>query len=83
MNHKTFAKRWQRGVRSVPHVLEGYPEVTWNANVSYSVAPLGDFMKEYIVHLKIPWWRRHRDWGLVEGAFRAALNVMQVEFTHH
>jgi hypothetical protein len=43
-------------------------------------APLGDFLKSYIDHISIPWWRKSWDWKVVERMMRDHLNTFTVRF---
>lgn len=43
-------------------------------------APLGDFLKCYIDHLTIPWWRKAWDWKMVEKLMRLHLNIINDKF---
>ncbi len=44
------------------------------------VAPLGDFLTDYIEHLNLPWWKRKWDWRIVKGTMRDSLNVLSIRF---
>jgi hypothetical protein len=47
------------------------------SSVTETRAPLGDFLREYILHLSLPWWRRigwTAEWKSVELSMRKFLN---------
>ena len=43
-------------------------------------APMGDFLRDYVLHLQKPWWRRWWDWSIVEKHMRDQLNAQCVEW---
>lgn len=43
-------------------------------------APLGDFLRDYMDHRAIPWWKKGWDWKIVESTMRDALNIMHLKF---
>ena len=43
-------------------------------------APLGDFLDEYISHIKTPRWRRDSDWKYVKNRMKDALNYIILEW---
>lgn len=49
---------------------------------SIIAAPVGQFVEAYARHLKIPWWRRRRDWREVEFRMRNILDNNIIVQTH-
>ena len=51
-----------------------------NAKLETCEAGLGDFIKDYIDHIKIKKWHRKYDWNIVEERMRKILNKATVEW---
>jgi len=43
-------------------------------------APLGDFLDEYISHIKTPRWRRDSDWKYVKNRMKDDLKYIILEW---
>lgn len=52
-----------------PRILRDIPELEM---------PLGDLIKAYMEHLRIPWWWRRFDWQYVEKQMRVAMNQLTI-----
>lgn len=76
MTMDEWRSRWNTGVvEDVPTRVvnvEGDQQLT--IKMELHEAPMGDFIKEYVNHLRIPWWRRGHYWSLIEEWMREKLN---------
>jgi len=43
-------------------------------------APLGDFLKAYVEHISIPWYRKKWDWKIVRDIMVRHLNIIHFKF---
>ena len=76
MTLRQWKKKWATGT------IEGGPgrlvnvegEPTISVNMERHEAPMGEFIKEYVNHLRIPWWRRGPFWKLIEKWMRKELD---------
>ena len=67
--------KWKTSVvDNVPMVLAVPGRPTVKVPMHRHVAPLGDFIREYIQHLGLSRWRRGPDWNLTERLMREKLN---------
>lgn len=72
-----YYSRWFEKIDLVDCVIVnvvGKPHVQRQAKVH--AAPMGDFLAAYMEHLAIPWYRKARDWKLVEKFMRQELNKL-------
>jgi hypothetical protein len=81
MDYKTLEKKWLTGKPEKANVticrIDGIKENRVMTG-KQSLAPLGDFIKEYMDHVNTPWWRRKYDWEIVENRMREYLNQASV-----
>ncbi len=77
MTMDEWAAKWDTGVvEDVPtRVVNVEGEQRLTVKMERHEAPMGDFIKEYVNHLSIPWWRRDRYWKLIETWMREKLNA--------
>ncbi len=76
MTMDEWTSKWATGITDdVPGKVVNVPESPdITLRMERHTAPLGDFIKEYVNHLRIPWWRRGHYWSLIEGWMREKLN---------
>jgi hypothetical protein len=73
--------KWRIGSCEVDAIIANHPNkiVVKMPSFDHS-APLGDFIKDYIDHCSISWWRKAWDWKLVELGMRKILNQIHIRF---
>lgn len=84
MRLEAFWTKWQtnRLEKKVVTIANAVaPHNTIEVTVRKCSAPLGELIKEYTLHLSIPWWRKHSDWKSVEQKLRERLDsIASVEW---
>ena len=77
MTLREWEKKWATGkIEGVPGRLVGVPKEQENITVQMErhEAPVGEFIRAYVKHLNIPWWRRGPFWRLIEKGMREKLD---------
>ena len=85
MRYKNIFKKWKTGnvVKQKINIINAETDGDIYRDTYEHVAPLGEFLKEYIKHLSISRWRRRWDWKLVEKEMRETLNIVTLDFMGH
>lgn len=73
--------KWRVGPCKVDAVIANRPDLPkFKVDSWEHSAPLGDFLKDYMDHCAISWWKKGWDWKIVEYTMRDALNIMHLKF---
>lgn len=73
--------KWRVGPCEVDAKTYYYGQVTTIKMPSWEhSAPLGDFLKDYMDHRAISWWKKGWDWKIVESTMRNTLNQIHIKF---
>ena len=82
MNLAEFKSKWctDRTIEVPLTICSGGASNTVKMSVNVYNAPLGDFLDEYLLHIKAPRWRRDSDWAYVKTSMKRILNNVRLEW---
>ena len=84
MRYEEYCTKWKTD-KTVPgkcRLINVPGQPTIERQFPVHVSFLGDFIKDYMDHLKIPWWRKKYDWNMVEEKMRkSVLNQITLTWT--